>query len=75
MLNHIKKSNKIMSIAKLFILSLILSSCGLNKMVNQYNNVGYNVDPTTLEVKWQIWLTEIDKDKEITINNPNFKWR
>ena len=33
------------------------------------------VDPTTLEVRWQIWLTEIDKDKEITINNPNFKWQ
>ena len=50
MLNHIKKSNKIMSIAKLVILALILSSCGLNKMVNQYDNVRYNIDPTTLEV-------------------------
>ena len=50
MLNHIKKSNKIMSIAKLVILALILSSCGLNKMVNQYDNVGYNVSPIALEV-------------------------
>ena len=50
MLNHIKKSNKIMSITKLVILALILSSCGLNKMVNQYDNVRYNIDPTTLEV-------------------------
>ena len=33
------------------------------------------IDPTNLEVKWQIWLTETDKDKEININNPNFKWQ
>ncbi|MBT3417168.1 MAG: DUF3868 domain-containing protein [Flavobacteriales bacterium] len=39
-----------MSIAKLVILALILSSCGLNKMVNQYDNVRYNIDPKTLEV-------------------------
>jgi len=39
-----------MSIAKLVILALILSSCGLNKMVNQYDNVGYDVSPISLEV-------------------------
>ena len=33
------------------------------------------IDPTNLEVKWQIWLTEIDREKEIIINNPNFKWQ
>ena len=33
------------------------------------------IDPTSLEVKWQIWLTETDKDKEIIINQPSFKWQ
>ena len=33
------------------------------------------IDPTSLEVKWQIWLTETNKDKEIIINNPSFKWQ
>ena len=32
-------------------------------------------DPTNIEVKWQIWLTETDKDKEINFNNPGFKWQ
>ena len=34
-----------------------------------------NIDPTNLEIKWQIWLTEYNKDKEIIINNPNYKWQ
>ncbi len=33
------------------------------------------IDPTNLEVEWQIWLTETDKDKEIIINKPSFKWQ
>ena len=33
------------------------------------------IDPTSLEVKWQMWLTEIDREKKIVINNPNFKWQ
>ena len=33
------------------------------------------IDPTSLEVEWQIWLTETDKDKEIIINKPTFKWQ
>ena len=33
------------------------------------------IDPTSLEIKWQIWLTENDKDKEIIINNPSYKWQ
>ena len=33
------------------------------------------IDPTNLEVAWQIWLTETDKDKEIIINKPSFKWQ
>ena len=33
------------------------------------------IDPTNLEIKWQIWLTENDRDKAIIINNPNFKWQ
>ena len=33
------------------------------------------IDPTSLEVKWQIWLTENNRDNEIIINNPNFKWQ
>ena len=33
------------------------------------------IDPTHLEVEWQIWLTETDKDKEIIMNKPSFKWQ
>tara|TARA_B100000242_G_scaffold89729_1_gene60568 strand:- start:176 stop:529 length:354 start_codon:yes stop_codon:yes gene_type:complete len=33
------------------------------------------IDPTSLEVEWQIWLTETYKDKEIIINKPSFKWQ
>ena len=32
-------------------------------------------DPTNLEVEWQIWLTETNKDKEIIINKPSFNWQ
>ena len=34
-----------------------------------------NIDPTNLEVKWQIWLTENDKDNEIIISNSSYKWQ
>ena len=33
------------------------------------------IDPTNLEVKWQIWLTETNKDKEVNTNNRSFKWQ
>ena len=33
------------------------------------------IDPTNLEVEWQIWLTKSDKDKEIIINKPSFIWQ
>ena len=33
------------------------------------------IDPTKLEVKWQIWLTENYNAKEIIISNPHFKWQ
>ena len=33
------------------------------------------IAPTSLEVEWQIWLTETYKDKEIIINKPDFKWQ
>ena len=33
------------------------------------------IDPTNLEVEWQIWLTETNKNKEIIINKPDFKWQ
>lgn len=33
------------------------------------------IDPTNLEVKWQIWLTEADKDKETIIDKPMLKWQ
>ena len=33
------------------------------------------IDPTSLEVKWQIWLTEYDRDKDIIINNLSYKWQ
>ena len=32
------------------------------------------IDPTSLEVKWQIWLTAINIDEEVT-NNNNYKWQ
>ena len=31
------------------------------------------IDPTNLEIKWQIWLTE--NDQEMIINNPSYKWQ
>ena len=34
-----------------------------------------HIEPTNLEVEWQIWLTETNKNKEIIINKPNFKWQ
>ena len=33
------------------------------------------IDPTNLEVKWQIWLTETNKDKEVNTENRSFKWQ
>ena len=33
------------------------------------------IDPTNLEVKWQIWLTKADTDKETIINKQSFKWQ
>ncbi len=33
------------------------------------------IDPTNLEVKWQIWLTETGKDMKKTKDNINFKWQ
>ena len=33
------------------------------------------IDPTSLEVEWQIWLTKSYKDKEMIINKPSFKWQ
>ena len=33
------------------------------------------IDPTSLEVKWQIWLTETNTDEELIVNNTNFKWQ
>ena len=33
------------------------------------------IDPTNLEVEWQIWLTETYKDKEIIINKSSLKWQ
>ena len=32
------------------------------------------IDPTNLEIEWQIWLTTTNKDKEIVINKPSIKW-
>ena len=33
------------------------------------------VDPTSLEIKWQTWLTETSIYEETIINNTNFKWQ
>ena len=33
------------------------------------------IDPTNIEVKWLIWLTENDKDQEMIMNNSKFKWQ
>jgi len=33
------------------------------------------VDPTSLEVKWQIWLTETNMNEEVTSSNVNYKWQ
>ena len=33
------------------------------------------IDPTNLEVKWQIWLTETGKDMKKIKDNINFKWQ
>ena len=33
------------------------------------------IDPTSLEVAWQIWLTSINIDEEITSNKINYKWQ
>ena len=33
------------------------------------------IDPTNLEVEWQIWLTKTGQDKEIIINKPSFNWQ
>ncbi len=36
-----------------------------------------HIDPTNLEVEWQIWLTETNNNnnKEIIINKASFKWQ
>lgn len=33
------------------------------------------IDPTSLDVKWQIWLTETNIDGETTNNYNNYKWQ
>lgn len=33
------------------------------------------IDPTKLDVKWQIWLTETDIDKLDTSDKTNFNWQ
>ena len=33
------------------------------------------IDPTNLEVEWQIWLTKTDTDKETILNKQSFKWQ
>ena len=33
------------------------------------------IDPTILEVEWQIWLTKTDTDKETILNKQSFKWQ
>ena len=33
------------------------------------------VDPTSLEVKWQIWLTEAANNDNTIYKNTNFKWQ
>ena len=34
-----------------------------------------HIDPTSLEVKWQVWLTAMNIDEEITNNHNNYKWQ
>ena len=33
------------------------------------------IDPTNLEVKWQVWLTESNFSESIIFKNKNFKWQ
>ena len=33
------------------------------------------IDPTSLEVEWQVWLTKTDENQEIIINKQSFKWQ
>ena len=33
------------------------------------------IDPTSLEVEWQIWLTKTNQNREIKINKQSFKWQ
>ena len=49
----------------------------IHKKNNKKRWVLYNkkIDPTNLEIKWQIWLTENDKNKDIIINDLNYKWQ
>ena len=35
----------------------------------------YKVDPTSLDVKWQIWLTTTNSKVPIAIEENNFKWQ
>ena len=49
----------------------------IHKRTNKKRWVLYKkkIEPTHIEVKWQIWLTEADKNKETIINTPSFKWQ
>ncbi len=33
------------------------------------------IDPTSLEVKWQVWLTDTNIDKETMLSDKNYKWQ
>ena len=33
------------------------------------------IDPTNLEVEWQMWLTKADTDRATIINRQSFKWQ
>ena len=33
------------------------------------------IDPTNLEVEWQLWLTKADIGEETIINKQSFKWQ
>ena len=35
----------------------------------------YSIDPTSLDVKWQIWLTSTNNNVPLTIEENNFKWQ
>ena len=35
----------------------------------------YIVDPTSLDVKWQIWLTTANSNAPLSIEENNFKWQ